>query len=147
MTSIGPRPPGVSVDSDVTERAPKVAKFLEDGDIDGGLAFAVDDINGPGRWAALPEADRQLRRDNAWTVVGIGRGEPYTGICSEFGSLKMPVLLVKGEATTPRLRDIVLEEAKCLPQAAVATIAKAGHSSPSMNPVGFKQAVVSFLER
>ena len=142
-----PRQPGVPPDADVTGRAPKVAKFFDAGDIDGGLAFAVDDISGPGRWASVPEAFRQILRDNAWTVVGIGRGEPYTGTCSEFGSLKMPVLLVKGEATTPRLRDIVLEESKCLPQATVVTISKAGHSSPSMNPAGFKQAVVPFLQR
>lgn len=142
-----PRPPGVLADADVTERAAKVAKFFDAGDIDGGLAFAVNDISGPGRWDSVAEAYRQILRDNAWTVVGIGRGEPYTGTCSEFGSLKMPVLLVKGDVTTPRLRDIVLEESKCLPQAPVVTIPKAGHSSPSMNPVGFREAVVPFLPR
>jgi pimeloyl-ACP methyl ester carboxylesterase len=114
--------------------------------MDGGLAFATDDISGPGRWASMPESYRQILRDNAWTVVGIGHGEAYTGTCSEFGSLKMPVLLIKGELTTSRLQDIVLEESKCLPHAAVVTIPKAGHSSAAMNPPAFKQAVYSFLQ-
>lgn len=85
-------------------------------------------------------------RDNAWTIVGIGRGEPYTGTCAEFSALKMPVLLVKGEITAPPLRDIVLAQAKCLPQATVATIPKAGHASARMNPPAFKQAIYSFLQ-
>ena len=140
-----PRAPGVLPDMDVAVRASKVKKFFEAGDMDGGLAFAVDDINGPGRWATVPEPSRQVLRDNAWTVVGIGVEAPYTRTCSEFGSLKMPVLLVKGELTTPRLRDIVLEESKCLPNAAVVTIPKAGHSSAAMNPSALKEAVYSFL--
>lgn len=143
---LGPMPPGVSPDAPVIERASKVAKFFDAGDIDGGLQFGIDDINGPGVWEKLPEPIRQVIRDNAWTVVGIGRGEPYTSTCSEFGSLKMPVLLIKGEVTTPRLRNTVLEESKCLPQAAVVTIPKAGHSSAAMNPPAFKQAVYSFLQ-
>jgi len=141
-----PRPPGVLPDIDVAVRASKVATFFDAGDMDGGLAFATDDISGPGRWASMPESYRQILRDNAWTVVGIGHGEAYTGTCSEFGSLKMPVLLIKGELTTPRLRDIVLEESKCLPHAAVVTIPKAGHSSAAMNPPAVKQAVYSFLQ-
>jgi len=145
-TDMRPRPPGVPPDLDVTGRALKVAKFFDASDMDGGLAFAIDDINGPGRWASLPEGFRQIVRDNAWTIVGIGRGEPYTGTCSEFGSLKVPVLLIKGELTTPRLRDIVLEQSKCLPQATLVTIPKAGHSSPAMNPAAFKQAAYSFLQ-
>ncbi|MCX7177173.1 MAG: alpha/beta hydrolase [Proteobacteria bacterium] len=142
-----PRPPGVPPDTDVTERSLKVVKYFDAGDIDGGLAFGVDDINGPGRWASLPKTYHETLRENAWTLVGIGRGEPYTGTCSEFGALRMPVLLVKGELTTPRLRDIVLEESKCLPQATVVTIPKAGHSSAAGNPPAFKLAVYSFLQK
>lgn len=141
-----PRLPGIPPDADVTDRAAKVAKFFDAGDVDGGLQFAIDDIAGPGVWDRLPELRRQFNRDNAWTIVAIGREEPYSRTCSEFGSLKMPVLLIKGETTTPRLRDIVLEESKCLPQATVVTIPKAGHSIAAMNPPAFKQAVYSFLQ-
>jgi esterase len=141
-----PGPPGVPSNAASIQRGTTTARFFDAGDMDGGLAFAVDDINGPGRWASLPESYRQILRDNAWTVVGTGRAQPYTETCSEFGSLKMPVLLIKGELTTPSLRDIVLEESKCLPQATVVTIPKAWHSSAAMNPPAFKQAVYSFLQ-
>ena len=140
-------PPGAAGNADQIKRANNTAKFFEAGDIDGGLQFAVDDINGPGRWASVPESYRQTLRDNAWTVVGNGREVLDKVMCSEFESLKLPVLLIKGELTTTRLRDIVQEQSKCLPSATLVTIPKAGHSSPMMNPLGFQQAVVSFLQR
>jgi esterase len=138
-------PPGVARDADVANRATATAKFFDAGDIDGGLRFAVDDINGRGRWDSLPERSHQILRDNAWTVVGIGRAVIDEVPCSEFGSLKMPVLLVWGELTTPRLQQIVQEQSKCMPKATVVRIPKAGHSSPAMNPSAFKDAVVAFL--
>jgi len=127
------------------ERADATAKYFERGDVDGGLNYSVDAINGPGAWAATPEPRRQGLRDNAWTVVGIGREEPARVTCADFGSLKMPVLLVQGELTTPRFRQIVAEESRCLPQAEVVTIPKAGHPSPILNPGAFKDAATAFL--
>ena len=127
------------------ERANATAKYFEAGDVDGGLNYAVDAINGPGVWAATPEARRSLLRDNAWTVVGIGREDAPRVTCAEFGSLKMPVLLVQGELTTARFHQIVAEEARCLPQAKVVTIPKAGHPSPIINPDAFRDAATSFL--
>ena len=127
------------------QRANVTAKFYEAGDIDGGLNYAIDAINGNGAWGATPEPVRQVLRDNAWTVVGIGREEAPRVTCAEFGSLPMPVLLVQGELTTPRFQQIVAEEAKCLPRAKVVTIPKAGHPSPILNPVAFKESVTAFL--
>lgn len=127
------------------ERAEATAKYFDRGDIDGGLNYSIDAINGAGAWAATPENFRQLIRDNAWTVVGIGREDPARVTCAEFGSLKMPVLLVQGETTTPRFHQLVAEQAKCLPQAKVVTIPKAGHPSPIRNPAAFKDEATAFL--
>ena len=127
------------------ERADATAKYFEGGDVDGGLKYSLDAINGAGAWAATPEPFRQVIRDNAWTVVGIGREDPARVSCAEFGSLKMPVLLVQGELTTPRFHQIVAEESRCLPQASVATIPKAGHPSPILNPGAFKEAATAFF--
>ena len=142
-----PEPDGVAPDAVPRQRAANTARFFDRGDIDGGLQYAVDDINGPGTWAARPEPIRQIIRDNAWTIVAIGRETIDKATCAQFASLKMPVLLVRGELTTPRYRLIVQEQSKCLPQATVAIIPKAGHSSPLLNSSGFKEAVVTFLQR
>jgi pimeloyl-ACP methyl ester carboxylesterase len=129
------------------ERANETARIFSTGDRDAGLNYAIDAINGPGVWQRLPDRNKQAIRDNAWTVVGIGRLEPETVTCEAFGSLKMPVLLVKGELTTARFQTIVQQESKCLPSAEVVTIPKAGHPSPSMNPAAFRDAVVTFFEK
>ncbi len=121
------------------------ARFLDAGDVDGGLKFAVDLINGPGAWAATPEAFRPMLRDNAWTVVGAGRDRSERVTCVEFGSLTMPVLLVKGETTTPFFKQALADQSKCLPQATLATIPKAGHSSPLVNPQAFRETLEAFL--
>jgi pimeloyl-ACP methyl ester carboxylesterase len=56
------------------------------------------------------------------------------------------VLLVRGELTTPYFKRIVEEQSSCLPQAKTATIPKAGHASPLLNPPAFKETVTGFLK-
>lgn len=129
------------------QRANETAKFFKAGDIDGGLQFSVDAINGPGTWDKRPEPVRQTLRDNAWTVVGIGQQTPARVTCAEFGSLPMPVLLLTGELTTPRFRRIIQKESECLPAAPVVIIPKAGHPMAMMNPTAFKDAVTTFLKQ
>jgi pimeloyl-ACP methyl ester carboxylesterase len=128
------------------QRANETEKYFAAGDIDGGLMYAIDAINGPGVWAATPEAFRKGLRDNAWTVVGIGREEAPRVTCADFGALPMPVLLVQGELTTPRFHQLVAEQSRCLPQAKVVTIPKAGHPSPLINPSAFHSEAASFLQ-
>ena len=127
------------------QRAAETAKLFSSEGLDQGLSFAVDSIAGPGAWSRVPAASRQGFRDNAWTVVAIGLSEPERVTCTEFGMLKMPVLLVTGELTTTRNKQLVAAEAKCLPQASLSTIPKAGHSMARANPAAFKDAVLMFL--
>src|SRR6202158_3304355 len=45
------------------------AEKIAGGDIDGGLAFFLDALEGPGAWARLPATPKQLLRDNAYTLI------------------------------------------------------------------------------
>lgn len=128
------------------QRAKDTARYLEAGDIEGGLRFATDAVSGPGAWDGMPEPFRQLMRDNAWTLVGMEREETVRMQCSEFGALKMPVLLVKGEATAPRFQQAVQAQARCLPSAKLAVVPQAGHGSPLQNAKGFNEAVMGFVD-
>ena len=74
-------------------RNPVLLRF-EQGDIEGGLEFYYDDANGPGTWKRRTEAQRQVSRDNAWTLVADVDESSVT--CAEVGSLAMPVLLMGG---------------------------------------------------
>ena len=128
-------------------RAKEAEKLFAEGKVDEGLQYSIDSINGEGAWARIAEPVRQTIRDNAWTIVGIGRDESARVTCATFGTLRMPVLLVQGELTTPRFHRLVSKQSECLPQAKVVTIPTAGHTSPSTNPPAFHTAVIEFLQR
>ena len=119
------------------------ARF-DQGDIEGGLELWWD-RDTPGAWARLPEEQRQITRDNAWTMIAGGSGDPVT--CTELASLRMPVLLMQGEKTSRRLASIVDATHKCLPSAVRATIPNAGHGMHLMNPAGFEKVLVQFLSK
>jgi esterase len=126
------------------KRATDLAAVLRS-DLERGATLAVDGINGPGAWGRLPPANKNIVRDNAWTLVGAGVDDAPPVSCSEFGALKMPVLLIHGENTGQRFKDLVAAQARCLPAARVVTIPNAAHASPSQNPGAVNEAVRQFL--
>jgi pimeloyl-ACP methyl ester carboxylesterase len=56
--------------SQLTGRFAVSAERIAAGDIDGGVKFFFDSVEGDGAWARLPEPPRQQLRDNAFTMVG-----------------------------------------------------------------------------
>ena len=141
--SILPVPSGTTTPDSRTTGRRKPATFFERGDIEGGLEFYFDDANGPGTWKRRTEADRQVSRDNAWTVVA-DEGE-WSVTCDEVGSLKMPVLLMGGEKSPRRLVNVLDATHKCLPSAKRVTIPNAAHPMNRQNPAAFDAALVKFL--
>lgn len=136
---------GVPSNADPIKRSAVTEKFFEVGDMDGGLKFAVNDISGPGRWESLTDAYRQNIRENAWTVVGIGREALWKASCQDFQQLKMPVLLMWGELTTPRLKGIVEAQSQCLRAARIVKIPKTGHGVAAGHPQAFHAEATQFL--
>jgi esterase len=114
-------------------------------DLERGATVAVDAINGPGAWGRLPPANKEIVRDNAWTIVGAGMDDAPPVSCIEFGALKMPVLLINGENTSQRFKDLVAAQARCLPAARIVTIPNSAHASPSQNPGAVNDAIRQFL--
>jgi len=116
------------------------------GDLEGGLRAFIDGINGPGAWDVLPAADRQMREDNAYTLLAqIDEGrQPYTR--AEAEAVSLPTLFVGG-ADTPGLLPIVLRAlAAHVPGAKTLIIPDAGHSMFRQQPKAFCDAVLPFLD-
>jgi pimeloyl-ACP methyl ester carboxylesterase len=112
---------------------------------DAALEFAVDTLNGKGAWSRYPAVVQAIHRDNAWTVIGTARDTSARGTCADFGSLKMPVLLVTGQNTSPRYKRILEEQARCLPSSKTAVIPNVGHAM-MMNPQVFNPTLKEFLK-
>ena len=134
-------PPAAGSRAHVTQAAEKI----EAGDLDGGLRAFIDGINGPGSWDALPSSDRQMREDNAFTLlaqVNEGR-QPYTR--SEAEALSVPTLFVGGADTPGMLPVISRALAAHVPGARTVIIPDAGHSMFRQQPAAFAAAVLGFL--
>ncbi len=126
----------------VAEASEKIAA----GDLDGGLRSFIDGINGPGTWDTLPASERQMREDNAYTLlaqVNEGR-QPFAK--AEAEALSLPTLFVGG-ADTPGMLPIVLRAlAAHVPNARTVIIPDASHSMFRQQPQAFCEAVLPFLE-
>src|SRR5712675_3406947 len=83
------------------------AEKIAAGDIDGGLAFFIDEMQGPGTWNRLPATSKQLRRDNAGTLIGQVRENrlPFTKADAE--AIKTPTLFIGGANTKGTLRKVL----------------------------------------
>lgn len=125
--------------------AATAAQTLKDKGIEAGLEFAVDTLNGQGAWSRFPPAVKTFHRDNAWTIVAVARDTSPKADCAGFGGIKAPTLLVTGQNTAPRYKQIVAEQAKCLPTASTVTIPGVGHAMMA-NRAAFEQALTDFLK-
>jgi pimeloyl-ACP methyl ester carboxylesterase len=134
-------PPAAALKGFVAEAAEKIAA----GDLDGGLRAFIDGVNGPGSWDALPAADRQMREDNAYTLVAqVNEGrQPYTR--AEAEALAVPTLFVGG-ADTPGILPVILRAlAAHVKGARTVILPNAGHSMFRQQPAAFAKAVLEFL--
>ena len=127
--------------SHVAEAAARITA----GDLEGGLKIFVDGVNGPGAWDALAQADRQMREDNAGTLLAQtneGR-QPYTR--AEAEALSPPTLFVIGGDTKGLLPVIAKALASHAKNAKTATIPGAAHPMFRQQPQLFSKAVLGFL--
>jgi pimeloyl-ACP methyl ester carboxylesterase len=115
------------------------------GDIDGGLMFFFDTIEGEGAWARLPAAPRQQLRDNVTTLIGqVGENrQPYTREQAE--SIGTPTLFVGGADTRGALPAVLRALAAHVPGAKTAMIPGAGHWMFDQAPEQFCKIVLEFL--
>ena len=125
----------------VTQASEKIAA----GDLEGGLQAFIDGINGPGAWETLPAAERQMREDNAYTLIAqVNEGrQPYRR--EEAEALSLPTLFVIGGDTPGMLPIISRVLAGLVPGAETAVTPHAGHSMFRHQPKAFCAAVLPFL--
>ncbi|MFZ9012682.1 MAG: alpha/beta fold hydrolase [Alphaproteobacteria bacterium] len=144
--SLDPQANSIGADEGPRAYARTAATLLRDGDFEGGVRAFVDGVNGQGSWAKLPPADRQMREDNAFTLLAQeneGR-RPFTS--SEAAAISSPTLFIGGGDTTGLLLNILNALAAHVPGAKKVFIPNAGHSMFRQQPKEFARAVLEFLE-
>jgi pimeloyl-ACP methyl ester carboxylesterase len=138
-------------DTPVASRAPLrahvagAAEKIAAGDIDGGLNYFWDAIEGQEAWLRLTAAAKQGLRDNALTLLGqVNEArQPYSRADAE--SIRVPTLFIGGEDTTGSLPRVLHALAAHVQGAHVAMIPQATHMMFEDDPVQFSDAVLDFL--
>jgi pimeloyl-ACP methyl ester carboxylesterase len=145
ISCLAPRPEAGKPDPALA-RLESVAAYYENGDIEGGLQFFVDDLNGAGAWQRRTQEQRQLARDNAWTLARqITDTDAVTP--DDLKEMRMPVLLVGGQNGPQFLAQTMGAAQALLPSARRVTIPNAGHRMNLDNPAEFNRVLVEFLSQ
>ena len=140
-TLLAPGAAPASYSAFITDAVERVRR----GEIEEGLRRFYDYALGPGTWDKLPEARKQIGRDNALTLHGqINEGRvPYSRASAE--AIGAPTLLVQGERTRPPFIEVIDGLARAIPDVRRVTIPNAGHSMSRDNPLAFNACVLEFL--
>ena len=113
------------------------------------IVRAMYDDDRPGTFDSFPESRRQTLIDNARTTEPLFANsllsEPFG--CREAQQMKMPVLLVEGERTSPGMRAIGTRLLECLPDSRRAVLPNAGHVIQFDAPEVMAVVVADFLAR
>jgi len=123
----------------------QAAHLIQAGEVDKGLELFVDRISGTGTWAKRPASAKQMRRDNAYTLIGQINEDRKPFSRAEAESIRLPTLLIGGELTGGMLPIVLRALTGAIPGARSAMIPLAGHSMFEQAPVRFSEIVLEFL--
>ncbi len=121
------------------------AEKIAAGDVDGGLAFFMDVLEGPGAWNWLPATPKQLLRDNAMTLIGQVRDNrpPFSKADAE--AIKTPTLFIGGANTKGGLPLVLHTLAAHVAGSKTAMIPGTTHPMFEQAPQKFCEIVLAFL--
>ena len=115
------------------------------GDVDGGLAFFMDALEGPGTWQRLPATPKQLLRDNATTLIGQVRDnrQPFSKADAE--AIRTPTLFIGGAKTKGLLPQVLHTLAAHVKGSKTAMIPGTTHPMFEQAPQKYCEIVLEFL--
>ena len=131
--------------SPLLARFTTAADMIATGDIEGGLAFFVDTLEGAGRWQRLPPLMKQGLRDNATTLIGQVRDDRPLFSKADAESIRMPTLFIGGERTKGLLPKVLHALAAHVPNSRTAMIPNTTHPMFEQAPQKFSEIVLDYL--
>src|SRR5580692_6197083 len=131
--------------SPLAARIATAADKIAAGDVEGGLTFFFDAIEGPGAWTRLPAAPKQQLRDNAFTLIGQARDgrPPFSKADAE--SIRNPTLFIGGANTRGTLPQVLRALAAHVPNSKTVMIPNTTHPMFEQAPQKFCEIVLEYL--
>jgi pimeloyl-ACP methyl ester carboxylesterase len=121
------------------------AEKIAAGDIDGGLQFFMDALEGPGAWARLPATPKQLLRDNAMTLIGQVRDQRPPFSKGDAEAIRTPTLFIGGARTKGMLPQVLHALAAHVTGSETAMIPGTTHPMFEQAPQKYCEIVLEFL--
>jgi len=127
----------------------RVQDAVKAGNNEDGVKNFLDYWLAPRGFAGLSASDRAAVLDNAGTLPAMFRAAPPTKpfSCEDAKNVKIPTLLVGGDATLRTFTLVLDELSKCLPNAEQATLAGTAHGVQFENATAFNYVVLRFLAK
>lgn len=121
------------------------AEKIAAGDIDGGLAFFMDALEGPGAWARLPSTPKQLLRDNAMTLIGQVKDNRPPFSKQDAEAIETSTLFIGGANTKGMLPQVLHTLAANVKGSKTAMIPGTTHPMFEQAPQKYCEIVLEFL--
>lgn len=118
------------------------------GDMDRAAELLIDSISGEaGAFRKFSQERRRRVLENARTMGPmLAQRAPPTISCAAIGAMRVPVLVVRGEQTTPFYAMTTDAFFRCLPPGnREAVIPNAGHPQYTANPVAYTDTLLGYL--
>jgi pimeloyl-ACP methyl ester carboxylesterase len=123
------------------------AEKVAAGDVDGGLEYFMDALEGPGAWRRIPATSKQLLRDNATTLIGQVRDQRAPFAKRDAEAIRNPTLFIGGANTKGLLPKVLHALAAHVKGSEIAMIPGATHPMFEQKPQDFCNIVLDFLAR
>jgi pimeloyl-ACP methyl ester carboxylesterase len=125
-----------------------VQASVRDGAVERAAEAFIDWVQeGRGGFHRLPLTIQEGLRANAATVGPTSAAPAPLVPCGRLRTLRLPVLILRGEQTRPWYRLIAEATAGCIPGAETAVIPAAGHMAIVENPSDTAGLVAGFIAR
>ena len=131
--------------SPLAARIATAAEMIAATDVEGGLTFFFDAIEGPGAWTRLPAAPKQQLRDNAFTLIGQARDRRPAFSKADAAAIKMPTLFIGGARTKGSLPQVLHALAAHVAHSKTVMIPNTTHPMFEQAPQKFCEIVLEFL--
>ena len=123
------------------------AEKIAAGDIDGGLEYFMEALEGPGAWKRIPATSKQLLRDNAMTLIGQVRDKRAPFAKRDAAAIRTPTLFIGGANTKGLLPKVLHALAAHVEGSEIAMIPGATHPMFEQKPHDYCEIVLDFLTR
>lgn len=133
----------------VGAKVPAIIQRIAAGDHAGAAEQFMETVAlGPGAWAGLPHAIKETCIENAPTFLDEANDPDQFGFDpSGLHAWPRPVLLSRGDQSSPMFHAVVGKLAKMLPRAEVLTLSGAGHAPNVTHPEVYIDAIMNFIRR